>query len=746
MAKTKKKKSRKKNGNYSNFKKIIIIITLLLSTSYIFILGNGTGFLGDFLKNNFFKLIGLGSYILPVLIVLNSILYLLNKIEKKTIRIFLILYIFFIITLILIDLNMNTGQVIGERINNSKLLSEKYLGAGILGAAITHLLLISIGKFGIYFITIVYIFVSGLYIFNISFKELLEDIHNALVKFSNFMKKLNNDLKEKRRIKKEKSSLKENNDIKINTHNKKVVEIKSGDDEKFEVEDIIINDYNENLLNEKFDDFIEEDGEQLSVESFEIEMAKPEIPYRFPPLELLKDPEPSEGDSKSNILEKANRIEDTLASFGIESKVVEINKGPTVTCYELQPAPGVKVSKIVNLSDDLAMTLASSDIRIEAPIPGKSVVGIEVPNSNKEAVFFKEIINSNEFTNINSLLPIALGKSISGKSIVTTIDKMPHLLIAGATGSGKSVCINTIIMSIIYKANPSDVKMILIDPKVVELSVYNGIPHLAIPVVTNAKKASFALNWAVTEMERRYKIFSENYVRDIKSYNEKNKDESLEKLPYIVIIIDELSDLMMVAAGEVEDAIARLAQMARACGIHLIVATQRPSVDVITGTIKANIPSRISFAVSSQIDSRTILDSAGAEKLLGRGDMLFFPSNVSKPIRIQGAFISDKEVENIVTFLKSQDITDYNEEIIHDIDKKQEASETINSTDELFKQAVEIILLEDSASISLLQRKMKIGYARAGRLIDEMEEMGIVSGYEGSKPRKILVGKDYLKD
>lgn len=746
MAKTKKKKSKKKNGNYSNFKKIVIILALLLSTSYIFILGNGTGFLGEFLKNNFFKLIGLGSYILPILIILNSILYLLDKINKKTIRVFLILYGFFLIALILIDLNMNVGQTISERISKSKLLSENYLGAGIIGASLTHLLLVSIGKFGIYFIAIIYSFLSGLYVFNISFKELVEDIHSDLMKFSSFIKKVISKIKDKKRIRKEKSSSKESKDIKINTHKQNNTEDNSKDYGKTEVEEIIINDYNKNLSDIKNDNLVDEDSEQLSVESFAIEMDKPEIPYRFPPLELLKDPKPSEGDSKSNILEKANRIESTLSSFGIESNVVEINKGPTVTCYELQPAPGVKVSKIVNLSDDLAMTLASSDIRIEAPIPGKSVVGIEVPNNNKEEVFFKEIINSNEFTNINSLLPIALGKSISGKSIVTTIDKMPHLLIAGATGSGKSVCINTIIMSIIYKANPNDVKMILIDPKVVELSVYNGIPHLAIPVVTNAKKASFALNWAVTEMERRYKIFSENYVRDIKSYNEKNKDDSLEKLPYIVIIIDELSDLMMVAAGEVEDAIARLAQMARACGIHLIVATQRPSVDVITGTIKANIPSRISFAVSSQIDSRTILDSAGAEKLLGRGDMLFFPSNVSKPIRIQGAFISDKEVENIVTFLKSQDITDYNEEIIQDIDKKQEASETINSTDELFKQAVEIILLEDSASISLLQRKMKIGYARAGRLIDEMEEMGIVSGYEGSKPRKILVGKDYLKD
>ncbi|HHX68146.1 MAG TPA: DNA translocase FtsK [Gallicola sp.] len=663
--------------------------------------------------------------------------------NKKTFNVFLLIYGLFIISLVLVDLNMNTGTLLNIRISNSKILSNNYLGAGIIGAFITHYLLISIGKIGIYLLTILYIIFSGIYMFNISFKELLEEIKQFFIGTKNTLKKFLNKIKKNKIPKKKSPILKK----KAPTFN---------DENEIEIEDIKINDYSDNSdkieefnNNSKLEDlnFNENDeGQQLSMEDFSLEIEKETIPYKFPPLELLKNPHLSKGDSKDEVLNKARKIENTLSSFGIDASVVEINKGPTVTCYELEPAPGVKVSKIVNLSDDLAMTLASSDIRIEAPIPGKSVVGIEVPNINKEDVYFKEIINSKEFAQINSLMPIALGKSISGKAIVTSIDKMPHLLIAGATGSGKSVCINTIIMSIIFKAKPDDVKMILIDPKVVELSIYNGIPHLAIPVVTNAKKANFALNWAVTEMERRYKIFSENYVRDIKSYNEKNSDNSLEKLPYIVIIIDELSDLMMVAAGEVEDSIARLAQMARACGIHLIVATQRPSVDVITGTIKANIPSRISFAVSSQIDSRTILDTSGAEKLLGKGDMLFFPSNVSKPVRIQGAFISDGEVERIVNYLKNQNITDYNKEIIEDIDKKQEASENIQSTDELFKDAVKIILEENSASISLLQRKMKIGYARAGRLIDEMEEMGIVSGYEGSKPRKILVGKDYLKD
>ena len=439
------------------------------------------------------------------------------------------------------------------------------------------------------------------------------------------------------------------------------------------------------------------------------------------------------------------QIENTLKSFGVGAKVTKINKGPTVTCFELQPDMGVKVNKIVNLSDDLSLALASSDIRIEAPIPGKSVVGIEVANTVKEEVSLREILSSSEYINCDSIMPMALGKTISGEIIVSSIDKMPHLLIAGATGSGKSVCINTIIMSILFKSSPDDVKMILIDPKVVELNVYNNIPHLAIPVVTDSKKASAALNWAVREMERRYGVFSDNQVRDIKGYIEKQKENDLEKLPYIVIIIDELSDLMMVSASEVESHICRLAQMARACGIHLIVATQRPSVDVITGTIKANIPSRISFQVSSQIDSRTILDSSGAEALLGRGDMLFNPSSSSKPTRIQGCYVSDLEVERVVNSIKSQiEEVIYDEEIIRNIEEEYSETEKFDDVDDLFYDAVKIILEENTASISLLQRKMKIGYARAGRIIDEMEKKSIISKQDGSKPRKILIGIDYL--
>ena len=467
--------------------------------------------------------------------------------------------------------------------------------------------------------------------------------------------------------------------------------------------------------------------------------------YEFPSIGLLKDRfDKSSIDDKKEILTNAKIIEETMKNFGINANIIQISKGPTITCYELQPAPGVKVSKIVNLSDDISLNLASSDVRIEAPIPGKAAVGIEVPNKSKMIVSLKEILLSQEYKEMNSKVPFALGKNIAGKAIVTSIEKMPHLLIAGATGSGKSVCINTLIMSILYKSNPEEVKLILIDPKVVELNIYNNIPHLLIPVVTDAKKAKSSLYWAVEEMTRRYKLFAKKGVRDIKSYNNKFKnDKNAEKLPLIVIIIDELADLMMVAAQEIEDYICRLAQMARAAGMHLIVATQRPSVDVITGTIKANIPSRISFAVTSQVDSRTILDIGGAEKLLGKGDMLFFPSDISKPIRVQGAFIDDEEVEEVVSFLKDQKIVEYDEKLLDSI--KNNEVKIDDEVDELFPEAINLIVNEEQASISLLQRKLRIGYARAARIIDQMEERGIVGGYEGSKPRKVLIDKNDIK-
>ena len=474
--------------------------------------------------------------------------------------------------------------------------------------------------------------------------------------------------------------------------------------------------------------------------------------YEFPPINLL-----SEGESKGikggkrALADTASKLQKTLYSFGVSAKVENVSVGPAITRYELKPAEGVRVSKIANLADDIALNLAAKTIRIEAPIPGKQAVGIEVPNEESEVVHIRDILETELFKNHKSKLAFALGKDVSGDAIVTDIAKMPHVLIAGATGSGKSVCINTLISSIIYKAKPSEVKLVMIDPKIVELSVYNGIPHLLIPVVTDPKKAAGALAWAVQEMENRYTMFASKGVRDLKGYNEAvEKDDNFGKLPHIVIIIDELADLMMVAKGDVEDAICRLAQKARAAGMHLVIATQRPSVDVITGLIKANIPSRIAFAVSSQVDSRTILDQVGAEKLLGKGDMLFFPTGAPKPVRIQGAFISDKEVEKLVNFVKANGETTYRDDITEYIEKANSTDKEIDEgaldsddeTDPLLNDAIETVIETGQASTSFIQRRFKVGYARAGRIIDQMEERGIISGYQGSKPREVLMTKE----
>lgn len=434
-------------------------------------------------------------------------------------------------------------------------------------------------------------------------------------------------------------------------------------------------------------------------------------------------------------------LEDTLESFGVKIKVTHVTQGPAITRYEAQPAPGVKVSKITNLADDIALSLAATDVRIEAPVPGKSVVGIEVPNKEIAMVHFREVLETPEFQNSPSKLTLGLGKDITGSPVIADLTKMPHLLIAGATGSGKSVCINTIINSVLFKARPDEVKFLMVDPKMVELTNYNGIPHLLAPVVTDPKKAAGALKWIVTEMETRYELFAAAGVRDIVRYNylrTQEKNAETPPLPYVVVIIDELADLMMVAPGDVEDSICRLAQMARAAGIHLIVATQRPSVDVITGLIKANIPSRIAFAVSSQTDSRTILDMNGAEKLLGRGDMLFHPMGASKPIRVQGCFLADKEVENVVRFLQNQAKPEYQEIPNIELGSNQAPEET---GDELFRHAALLFIESGNASVSLLQRKLRIGYTRAARLMDLLEEKGVVGGYEGSKPREVLMTK-----
>ncbi|MEH7793161.1 FtsK/SpoIIIE family DNA translocase [Bacillus safensis] len=468
--------------------------------------------------------------------------------------------------------------------------------------------------------------------------------------------------------------------------------------------------------------------------------------YELPSLDILAEPQHSgQQTDKKNIYENARKLEKTFQSFGVKAKVTQVHLGPAVTKYEVYPDVGVKVSKIVNLSDDLALALAAKDIRIEAPIPGKSAIGIEVPNAEIAMVSLKEVLESKQNDRPNAKLLIGLGRNISGEAVLAEMNKMPHLLVAGSTGSGKSVCINGIITSILMRAKPHEVKMMMIDPKMVELNVYNGIPHLLAPVVTDPKKASQALKKVVSEMERRYELFSHTGTRNIEGYNDyikrmnQTEDAKKPELPYIVVIVDELADLMMVASSDVEDSITRLSQMARAAGIHLIIATQRPSVDVITGVIKANIPSRIAFSVSSQTDSRTILDMGGAEKLLGRGDMLFLPVGANKPVRVQGAFLSDEEVEHVVDHVITQQKAQYQEEMI----PSEETQDQLAAVeDDLYDEAVELIIGMQTASVSMLQRRFRIGYTRAARLIDAMEERGVVGPYEGSKPREVLLSKE----
>ena len=508
-------------------------------------------------------------------------------------------------------------------------------------------------------------------------------------------------------------------------------------------------------------------GNSLAEDQIHKDIAKaakqPPAEYRIPPLSLLQKGKAATGDSSRELKETAMRLQQTLSTFGVKVTITDISQGPSVTRYELQPEQGVKVSKIVGLADDIKLNLAATDIRIEAPIPGKAAIGIEVPNKENMTVALRDLLESKEFREFNSNIAFAVGKDIAGKTVVADIAKMPHMLIAGATGSGKSVCINTLIMSILYKAHPDDVKLIMVDPKVVELSVYNGIPHLLIPVVTDPKKASAALHWGVSEMEDRYRKFADYNVRDLKGYNKKIEtmpvcegEERPEKMPQIVIIVDELADLMMVCPGEVEESICRLAQLARAAGIHLIIATQRPSVDVITGLIKANMPSRVAFSVSSGVDSRTILDMNGAEKLLGKGDMLFYPQGYSKPARVQGAFVSDKEVSDVVDYLKNQTLGNVYNSYAEDIEEKIKnigssggssgsGSGGGNDRDEYFEEAARFIIDKDKASIGMLQRVLKIGFNRAARIMDQLCEYGVVGEEEGTKPRKVLMSMEQFE-
>ncbi|WP_282929533.1 DNA translocase FtsK [Anaerococcus sp. Marseille-Q7828] len=745
--KNSKNKKRTRSFDFNIFSLIMMGLSAFL---FIFILSSNTGKLGNAITNWFTISFGKISIIMPVIIFI-SFLFAYRDKYKENLGKFLLLYLVFLLTLGFLSKDL-VRYDLSWTIDYNK--AHASLGGGILGGYIAYYLVSFIGTLGLNILYIISVFLFLVGISPLTYREFFVRLRNLIVfianKISSFVKDQNEKIKESRNEDEEISVDTLPNDSKVYENPIEDIEErkeKEDFDQAFDEETVV-----KRAPIKAYDFDKDEEVEVRSYKSKQIEMKdldegiKKEFDnYNYPTIDLLEDRTNAGSIDEKEIKNKALAIEETLESFGIGSKVVQIDVGPTVTCYELKPQRGVKVSKILNLSDDLALSLATSGIRILAPIPGKSHVGIEVPNKSKEIVGFKEIISTSNFQNAKSKIPFAMGKSISGDPIVSGIEKMPHLLVSGATGSGKSVCINTIIMSILYKHSPDEVKLLMIDPKVVELSVYNGIPHLIMPVITDPKKASSSLFWAISEMEKRYKAFQKYHVRDIEGYKEAAKtDESMENLPYIVVIIDELADLMMTAASEVEDYIMRLAQKSRACGIHLVIATQRPTVDVITGTIKANIPSRISFAVTSQTDSRTILDTAGAEKLLGKGDMLFASSDSMRPLRIQGAFVSDKEVLNVVEHIKKESQASYDEKAIETVEEKSKVAE-IDDEDELLDEATRIIIEENTASVSLLQRKLRIGYARAGRIIDQLETKGIVGPYEGSKPRKVLVDKSYFE-
>ncbi|EII7089945.1 DNA translocase FtsK [Listeria innocua] len=614
-----------------------------------------------------------------------------------------------------------------------------FVGAGMIGAAITSVTYFLLDRLGTNIIAILLIIYGFSLVSGISVRQFFSKI----TEFVRYLFSKGKAATEKGKEVKAKRDKKKAEKL-VEVEADEVIEVSQPiDASKEEKTPPIISNFSSKVEQEKapLEEKTESDVKEKDLEMFQQESFENEI-YQLPSVDILEPAKVTDQSKEyDQIKVNAKKLEDTFESFGVKAKITQVHLGPAVTKYEVQPSVGVKVSKIVSLSDDIALALAAKDIRIEAPIPGKSAIGIEVANQNVAMVSLREVLENNPKNNPDEKLQIALGRDISGEAMMASLDKMPHLLVAGATGSGKSVCINGIITSILLRAKPHEVKMMMIDPKMVELNVYNGIPHLLAPVVTNPKKAAQALQKVVAEMELRYDLFSHTGTRNMQGYNDYVKkhnelnEEKQPELPFIVVIVDELADLMMVASNDVEDAITRLAQMARAAGIHLIIATQRPSVDVITGVIKANIPSRIAFAVSSSIDSRTILDMGGAEKLLGRGDMLLLPVGSSKPTRIQGAFLSDKEVEDVVNYVISQQKAQYNEEMIPDDIPEVEGE----VTDELYHEAVELVVEMQTASVSMLQRKFRIGYNRAARLIDEMEQRGVVGPHEGSKPRRVNV-------
>lgn len=726
----KKNKDDKIKINISNDIKGVILITISILMAFSIYTHESLGIFGASIKKVLFFIIGIGSFLLPVIILLLGLMFIVNRGRTAFSKKFLGIILFYINSLLLTEMINYENHYSGAFFSGFKNIynSKSIIHGGILSYILDFPLYKLFGKTGCYIIF------TGIYL--ISLLLFLNSPVYEIIK-TRKEKKLKNKpiLNEKETNPDKEEFIKNlNSKIKILDYMKK----ETPDEEK--EKQLNVNDYYKPA---EVKDVNEEIVSTLEKEIKETSENK-KLTYEFPQIDLLNKNNMVQlnKEDKKELLTNAKVLESTLESFGVSAKVIQVSKGPSVTRFELQPKAGVKVSKIVNLADDIALNLASGGVRIEAPIPGKAAVGIEVPNKDLTPVYLREVIESDEFIYSKAKIAFAMGKDIGGNCVVSDLSKTPHLLIAGATGSGKSVCLNTLIIGILYKYLPEEVKLLMIDPKVVELSIFNGIPHLLVPVVTDPKKAAGALYWAVNEMTKRYKLFADNNVRNIEGYNELlAKGIIKEKLPLIVIIIDELADLMMVCPNEVEDYIARLSQMARAAGMHLVIATQRPSVDVITGVIKANIPSRISFAVSSSIDSRTILDSSGAEKLLGKGDMLFLPIGESKALRIQGAFITEEEVEKVVDFIKSQDNNaEYKDELIEQMENANtEDSSEETSQDSLLEEAVRIVINADQASASLLQRRLRIGYNRASRIIDEMEDRGFISGRDGSKPRQVLI-------
>ncbi len=759
----KQKKEVKKENKTSYFSSDILGVSLisLAVIFFISIFWNNDAVLIYHIRRIIFFLLGVGAFVIPFFIFFIGIFMITKKgVIKFKLKFYILLIIIFIIMLLFQRFNMYK-YYIGEDVRG---------GIGILlnsldhfhGGIISYLIDIPMVKYLGETITLI-IYFSIIFICLVIFLEVsLSDVYDNVKKKTKLtIEKIPKNLISKYKgrsieIVKDKKKLREFfNNFELNIGERKaknIVEEKVKDNNCNNSQEDLLNiiessyDINEDVKkHEQISLFNDTKNDTINKEKKPTYEKK--VNYNYPTYQLLNENVSNTmgGEDKKELLKSASKLIETLSNFGVEAKVTQVTKGPSVTRFELQPKPGTKVSKIVNLADDIALSLAAIGVRIEAPIPGKPAIGIEIPNKKQTAVFLREVIESDEFKNTKSNIAFAMGKDISGKCIISDLTQMPHLLIAGATGSGKSVCINTLITSILYKYSPSDVKLLMVDPKVVELNVYNGIPHLLIPVVTDPKKAAGALNWAVNEMTKRYNLFAENNVRNIQSYNQLHKNGKIpERMHWIVIIIDELADLMMVCPNDVEDYIARLSQMARAAGMHLVIATQRPSVDVITGVIKANIPSRISFAVSSQIDSRTILDMSGAEKLLGKGDMLFNPVGESKPFRVQGAFISEQEVESVVLFIKNEKgEANYHTDIMDEIEKNSSKAKekSQDALDELYDSAVEIVRETGQASTSLIQRRLRIGYNRAARIIEQLEEQRIISKPQGSKPREVYINR-----